>query len=203
MWCTWCNHKAGTSCCLLALESTCLWALEPCPLVASLLPAGTLKTTDLQSQSMRAWLKQRRITVLFCALVLTWIWACTGVQQQVAGDQIFDGHVGTQFDALQMAVRSVQVDRKHVTQVHHQARPAHTHRGRTHQTLKTDSHVSYECSNAPLGPIIFKIHLWWASQEYIMKASLKRLYIIRHPRTLRCKEVHYLPYYLSNRFLVS
>lgn len=72
---------------------------------------------------------------------------CTWVQQQVTSDQIFDGHVGTQFDALQVAVCSVQVDRKHILQVHRQACPADTHWGRAHQTLNTESHVAYNCLN--------------------------------------------------------
>lgn len=112
---------------------------------------------------------------VFSVSVLAWIRACTGVQQQVAGNQSFDGHVGAQSDALQVAVHSVQVDRKHIAQVHHQARPAHTHRDWTSQTLNKGSQIILLLHQDPL-----------VSQPGVnIDSQAKRLYKTWHPKTLK------------------
>lgn len=141
--------------------------------------AGLAELRKRQTYSHRARAREYTDDKLPCcvfrASVLTWIRACTGVQQQVAGNQIFDGHVGTQSDALQVAVRSVQVDGKHIAQVHHQARPAHTHRDWTNQTLNTGSHIILQLHQDPL-----------VSQPGVnIDSQAIRLYTTWHPKTLK------------------
>ena len=68
--------------------------------------------------------------------------ALTRVEAQVTGVEAPDQHAGTQPDALQMTVASVQVDQQDVMQVKLQAGPAGTRESHTWQVCRTHAKVS-------------------------------------------------------------
>lgn len=66
----------------------------------------------------------------------------TRIEAQVTGVEVPDQHAGTQPDALQVTVASVQIDQQDVVQVKLQAGPAGTRGGHTWQVCRTRAKVS-------------------------------------------------------------
>lgn len=58
----------------------------------------------------------------------------TRVELQVAGAHVFNRHVGTKLDALQVTVAAVETGGERVPQIQHQTGPTYSGRSRTHQT---------------------------------------------------------------------